>query len=287
MQKPKNRSRRQTGTDPSPPEGSALDLRSIEALVAMLGGAQQNDAADTAQGIMYDAWETGDQRRRIALAKKALKTSPLCADAYVLLAREAARNPDEAIGLYRQGVEAGEKMLGKASFREDVGQFWGILETRPYMRARHGLAQALWDNSHRDEAVTHFQAILDLNPNDNQGIRYVLLDCLLTLGRDHEAAELIERYSEDGSAAWIWSRALLEFRRNGDAAKSRAALSQAMSDNEHVAPLLLGDRTMPRRLPAYVSWGGKDEAVAYVHGAAAGWAAADGALAWLRAHKGR
>lgn len=251
----------------------------------MLGGTQQDDAVDAAQDIMYDAWEASDRRRRIALAKKALKTSPLCADAYVLLAQEAAQNPDEAIDLYRQGVEAGEKVLGKASFQEDVGQFWGLLETRPYMRARRGLAQALWDESHRDEAVMHFQAMLDLNPNDNQGIRYVLLDCLLTLGRDHEAAGLIERYSEDGSAAWSWSRALLEFRRNGNAAKSRAALSQAMSDNEHVAPLLLGDRKMPRRLPAYISWGGKDEAVAYVHGAAAGWAAADGALAWLRAHK--
>ncbi|MEH6950410.1 hypothetical protein V4R08_03525 [Nitrobacter sp. NHB1] len=288
MQKPKNRSKRQTRTAPSSPEGSALDLRSIETLVATFGDAQQDDdAVDTAQNIMYDAWEASDRRRRIALAKKALKTSPLCADAYVLLAQEAAQNPDEAIDLYRQGVEAGEKVLGKAAFREDVGQFWGLLETRPYMRARHGLARALWDKSHRDEAVTHFQAMLDLNPNDNQGIRYVLIDRLLTLGRDHEAAELIERYSEDGSAAWSWSRALLEFRRNGDAAKSRAALSQAMSDNEHVAPLLLGDRKMPRRLPAYISWGGKDEAVAYVHGAAAGWAAADGALAWLRAHKER
>lgn len=279
MRKPKNRSSRRTRTSLSSPEGSALD---IETLVAMFGDAQQDNAVDAAQNIMDDAWEASDRRRRIALAKKALNTSPLCADAYALLAREAASNPDEAIGLYRQGVEAGEKMLGKAAFRKDAGQFWGILETRPYMRARHGLAQALWNNSHRDEAVKHFQAMLDLNPNDNQGIRYELLDCLLTLGNDHEAAELIERYGEDGSAAWSWSRALLEFRRNADTSKSRAALSQAMSDNEHVAPLLLGSRKMPRRLPAYISWGGKDEAVAYVHGAAAGWAAADGAIDWLR-----
>jgi hypothetical protein len=40
------------------------------------------------------------------------------------------------------------------------------------------------------------------NPNDNQGIRYLLLDCLLFLGSLGDAAELISKYDEDGSAAW-------------------------------------------------------------------------------------
>lgn len=95
----------------------------------------------TAAHLMYDAWGASDPKRRIALAKKALGLSPLCADAYVLLAQETASNLDQAIELYRQGVEAGEMALGKAAFRDDVGHFWGLLETRPYMRARHGLAQ--------------------------------------------------------------------------------------------------------------------------------------------------
>lgn len=125
--------------------------------------------------------------------------------------------------------------------------------------------------------------MLRLNPNDNQGIRYLLLDCLLFVGRDDEAAALIKAYDEDGSAAWSWSRALLAFRRGGDYAESRNALSRARHDNKYVAPLLLGDAKMPRRLPDFMSRGGKDQAVAYVHGAAPAWAAAPGALDWLRA----
>src|SRR5690606_3453119 len=43
-----------------------------------------------AQELIYEAWNaTG--RKRIALAKKALKISPDCADAYVLLAEEEAQ----------------------------------------------------------------------------------------------------------------------------------------------------------------------------------------------------
>ena len=102
----------------------------IGSLLDQLGGTQTT-ATEAAQEIIYDAWEAGDRRKRVALAKKALALSPLCADAYVLLAQETARDLDQEIDLYRQGVLTGEKALGKACFREDVGHFWGLLETRP------------------------------------------------------------------------------------------------------------------------------------------------------------
>ena len=261
--------------------GGSIEIRMIESLLDQLGGAQTT-AIEAAQEIIYDAWEAADRRKRVALAKKALALSPLCADAYVLLAQETARDLDQEIDLYRQGVLAGEKALGKACFREEVGHFWGLLETRPYMRARQGLAQKLWDKGSRDEAVAHFKDMLRLNPNDNQGIRYLLIDCLLLLGRDEEAADLTTTYKEDGSAAWIWSRALLAFRSSGDQTEAREMLSWAHNENRHVAPLLLGDKKMPRQLPAYISCGSKDEAVAYVHGAAPAWSATPGAIAWLR-----
>jgi tetratricopeptide (TPR) repeat protein len=147
--------------------------------------------------------------------------------------------------------------------------------------ARQALALALWEKGLPDEAVTHYRDMLRLNPNDNQGIRYLLLDGLLILGRNDDAAALIDRYKEDGMAAWSWSRALLEFRRSGDGPKSRRALSRAKKENPHVVPLLLGKKKMPRRLPAYVGIGDQNEAVAYVHGAAAAWTATPDALAWL------
>jgi tetratricopeptide (TPR) repeat protein len=260
-----------------------LGPQMISSLLTRLDGGLHGTAVEAAQEVIYDAWDASDRKRRIVLAKKALQISPLCADAYVLLAQETARDADQAIEFYRQGVEAGEKALGKAAFRNDVGHFWGLLETRPYMRARQGLAQTLWDKGLRDEAAAHYEDMLRLNPNDNQGIRYLLLDCFFILGRDDEAGKLIKRYKEDGSAAWSWSRALLAFRRSGDRSESRSALSQAVADNAHVAALLLGDKKMPRQLPTYMGMGDKNEAVAYVHGAAATWAATPGALAWIRA----
>jgi len=242
----------------------------------------EGDAIAAAQDIMYDAWDIDDRQERITLARKALKTSPLCSDAYVLLAQETARNVDEAIALYRQGVSAGEKALGEATFRNDVGDFWGLLETRPYMRARHGLALSLWERGLRDEAVTHFRDMLRLNPNDNQGVRYLLLDCLLTLGRDSQAEQLLEQYKDDAGAGWDWSKALLSFRRTGDSVSSREMLMRAIGTNGHVPAYLLGDKAMPQELPDYIGWGDETEAIAYAHGAAEAWTSTPDAMAWLR-----
>src|SRR3990172_1102282 len=136
-----------------------------------------------AQDIMYDAWDTDDRKERIKMAHKALSISRDCADAYVLLAEEDARTVVEAKNLYLKGVEAGRRALGEKIFRKDSGYFWGMVNTRPYMRARAGLLECLWEMGQHDEAITHCREMLSLNPNDNQGIRYTLASYLAILGR--------------------------------------------------------------------------------------------------------
>jgi tetratricopeptide (TPR) repeat protein len=176
-------------------------------------GDREQNADRQAQEIMYDAWEAPDSRKRIALARQALELSPDCADVYVLLAEEAASSLEETLELYRKSVEAGERSIGKKAFEEYAGHFWGFLETRPYMRARVGLAQCLWKTGQREEAVEHYQEMLRLNPNDNQGIRYILASCLLELARDDELVNLLKKYKDDASAAWAYTTALLAFRK--------------------------------------------------------------------------
>lgn len=56
---------------------------------------------------------------------------------------------------------------------------------------RSGLAAALWRLGRHQEAIGHYQAMLKLNPNDNQGIRYVLAGYLLA--RDPRGSVKIPR----------------------------------------------------------------------------------------------
>lgn len=281
----KKKSRGREKKKPALSATPAIDLETLQGLLSQIGHFETDEALDAAQDLVFDAWETSDPRQRLRLAKQALEISPLCADAYLLLA-EAAETPEKAIALYRQAVETGERALGAAAFEEDVGNFWGLIQTRPYMRARHMLAMALWQAGERDEALVHWRDLLRLNPNDNQGVRYVLLQSLLEIGGDDEAGELMERYKGDASAEWAWSKALLTFRRKGDCATSRAALARAVKVNCHVPAYLFSKKRLPKSLPDYVGFGDKNEAVAYVCGAAAAWAATAGALDWAESVAG-
>jgi len=157
--------RTKQGVSNSAPVESLPSLQSMEGLLSDLAGMGRGrrSAVDKAQEIMYDAWKAPTRQRAVALARKALEVSPDCADAYNLLAEETAQSIEEVLDLYRKGVEAGERALGKKAFKEDVGYFWGVLETRPYMRARSGLAQSLWEADQREEAVEHYWALLRLN----------------------------------------------------------------------------------------------------------------------------
>lgn len=252
----------------------------LMSVMRMLDDDDGNEALDLAQEKAFEAMEAPLAEKRIALAREALDLSPLCADAYLVLAEETA-DANDALELYRRAVAVGAEALGEAAFHDDVGSFWGLLQTRPYMRARHDLALALWRLGHRDEAVGHYREMLRLNPHDNQGIRYLLIDALLELGHEAEAGALLKAYKGDGSASWAWSAVLLAFRRTGNSAAANKALAKAVKANRHVPAYLLGDKPLPPTLPSFIGMGDESEAVAYAHDAADAWAAAPGAKDWV------
>jgi tetratricopeptide (TPR) repeat protein len=237
-----------------------------------------------AQDLVYEGVEQDDPELKVKMAQEALAVCPDCADAYVLLA-ENANSPKEQLDMYEQGVIAGRRALGPEPFQNDVGHFWGMLETRPYMRARVGLACSLWTLGRRDEAVEHLQDMLRLNPNDNQGIRHILAEYLLNLDRDEELAQLLDRYGEERSAIWTYTRALLAFRREGDTAESRRLLEEAKKANRHVLDYLSGRKLIPGRQPEYYSPGQESEAVVCAGLLLLAWKSTAGALAWAEGKK--
>jgi tetratricopeptide (TPR) repeat protein len=247
---------------------------------AQFGTRSARELLAQAQSLIFRAWETTNRKWRIVLATKALAISPNCADAYVVLA-EAAVPLKQSLELYRQAVQAGERTLGKRAFREDVGYFWRILETRPYMRARAGLARCLWESNQRNAALEHYRELLRLNPNDNQGIRYILASCLLELDRNEEVARLLDLYPGDVAATWPWTSALLAFRKQGDNPDSRSRLAAALEVNPHIPAFLLGKKQLPRRLPDLVGFGDESEAICYAAENLKVWQASIGALLWL------
>ena len=240
---------------------------------------------ERAQEIVYRAFDAHG-RRRIQLARGAVELSADCADAYVLLAEECT-DLGQARDLYAQGVAAGERTLGPAVFSEEAGHFWHDLRTRPYMRARFGLARCLDDLGQRADAVPHYRELLRLNPGDNQGVRYVFLNALLLVGLDEEAASLLVQFGDEPTALWQYGQALCAFRRLGDSAASRGRLRAALRSNRYVPGYLTGDTEWAGGSPASYAMGSREEAVICTEELGDAWEATPGALDWLVARSPR
>jgi len=254
----------------------------MEGFMSAIGSGRTKDATARAQDVMYDAWEQTSRRARVALAHKALAISPFCADAYVLLAQEEAKSAEAALELYRKGVAAGEHALGREGFKEYSGHFWGFLETRPYMRARAGLAASLKTLGDVDGAINHYRDMLRLNPGDNQGIRYVLAACLMTRGDTEALRKLLKQYDGDCSAHWLYTQALVAFREDKGDKKAEELARRACNANAHVAAVLAGTQVAKPSTNGYVTVGGEDEAADYVGEWSFDWHTTPGATDWLK-----
>ena len=106
------------------------------------------------------------------------------------------------------------------------------------MRAREGLAETLWRLKRYEEAVNHYRELLLLNPEDNQGNRYSLLNLLMQIERNKDALALLDQYRDEWSAVWLYSRALLEFQTHGPSPDPEKTLQDALEENPYVPAYL-------------------------------------------------
>ena len=86
-------------------------------------------------------------------------------------------------------------------FEEHAGHFWGIHETRPYMRARYGLVEALLKfktYAAVKAAHGHLMEMLRLCRGDNMGVRDIVPALFLRLGDDQGCYDFCVWYATTG-----------------------------------------------------------------------------------------
>lgn len=219
------------------------------------------DSRDIAQDILFDAGEASGKKRK-QLIQQALDVHQLSSDAYLLLAEEE-RDTDKRLKLLEKAIGVGEQDLGNDFLKENRGHFWGLIETRPYMRAKATYGIALENSDFTGEAIEAYTELLELNPSDNQGIRYMLLPLYIMEGDFKEAHALIREYDES-TATILFSKALLHFNENGMTKDGLKMLREADKHNPYVIDYLLGRKKIPNKRPEYIGLGDELEAIAYV-----------------------
>lgn len=236
-----------------------------------------------ARDLAYQAMESYDPEEAVRLCAKAIELDPRCVDALVIMAGVFDDLDERAYDLARVVQVAEEDLGGESYLKENKGHFWGLLETRPYMRARSYLAQTLHEAGKTDAAAAEYEALLELNPGDNQGLRYALIGLYLETGNVDGARRLQDEYDE-ASAVFAWS-AVLERLILGDTVGAERSLAGARETNPYFESYLLGKKPMPRVMPDYYGFGDDNEAIMCMDTIGDAWKKHDETMRWLRKHE--
>ncbi len=215
-------------------------------------------------------------RRRLILAKQALAEDPDHVEANILLA-ESTKNAEQAVERFQHAKELGRKQLGPL-MEEAAGEFWMCTETRPYMRACHGLATTLQKAGQTSDAIAEYQEMLRLNPNDNQGVRYELIPLLVAHNRESDAIRLLNDYREE-TAFWSYMKSLVEYRHSGSSSASKKAMRAAFKANRHVVSTLQSAE-LPRFPDSYAQ-GTPEEAIFCIGEMEQAWDETKGYVEWM------
>ncbi len=120
--------------------------------------------------------EEPDAYVRMVLATRALRHDPGCIEAHLEMAAYLDGSDARAAHL-RKAVETGQHLWRPIAESEggDLA-WWAVNATRPYMRAIQAMGVLHAENGDADDARKCFEQLLEMSPNDNQGIRYLVAE---------------------------------------------------------------------------------------------------------------
>lgn len=125
---------------------------------------------------------------------------------------------------------------GKEDFEPDMDVAWLYVPNRPYLRAVFLLGIHYWEQKCFKEAFDEFYRLLQLNPGDHQGVRYLAVSALIALVRLEEAESLISHYEEKhtDNAFYSWFKWLIQRKRSLLSSATQDAFMEAIDKNPYV-----------------------------------------------------
>ncbi len=97
-------------------------------------------------------------------------------------------------------------------FNIEIDQLhWNNLENRPFLRVIHCYGLELMKEQNFEKAIKEFEFILKINPNDNQGVRYLIIDCLFHLNKPDKILALCKLYHNDNSVEFLYGKVLASY----------------------------------------------------------------------------
>jgi hypothetical protein len=121
----------------------------------------------------------------------------------------------------------------------------------------------LWDFALSEAAIETYRYMLELNPNDNQGIRYTYLSWLIIEGHLKDARLVAAQY-DYFPANFTFDTLLLNILENKSEKIIKQWYDKAVEANEFIVPFILKKKKLPGTIPDSYGFGDKGEAAIYM-----------------------
>lgn len=191
-----------------------------------------NDDVETADDYLDLAESADTKKEALKYAKKAAELEPDNLDAAAMVIELSCTSSEKLSEKYKNLIDETEDKLKEQGYFEDdnIGEFWLIFETRPYMRLLEKYASHFVECGQMRLAISVYEKMLELCTNDNLGVRYTLMHLYIYLEDEQSALKLYEKYPEE-STQFLLPLSILYYKL-GDLRKSNQYLKKLIEVNE-------------------------------------------------------
>ena len=176
----------------------------------------KNTEPETADDYLELAERALSKKKCVEYLHKALELEPENVDVQLqLIGHTLEGKSDEQLPALQKLMDAAAKQLEQEGcFKEDVGAFWDVLETRPYMRVCYACFETLISCGMMRKAIDEGQRLLELCENDNLGVRYQLMHLYAYMEDEMHALALHKRFDAYEETQMLLPLAVLYYKLN-------------------------------------------------------------------------
>lgn len=199
----------------------------------------ENTTLDDAYELLAKAENAKSKTQAIKYAKEAYDMCHDCFDA-LLFQVQLENNPLKRWKLLNEGLEFERNRLENEGYfkKDNIGHFYGIYETRPYIRGLFAKADYLILDGKVKQARNVCKEILRLNENDNMGARYLLMAIYAFFEEENEMLKLYKKYPEE-DLEMLFPLFVLYYKQENDK-KAKEYLDRINKANPHFIKFFKG-----------------------------------------------
>ena len=223
----------------------------------------ENTPLDDAYELLEKAEQAKSKKQAIKYAKEAYDTCPDCFDAIIFQAN-LEDDPIKRMKILDDGLEYEKERLEEENYfeKDNIGDFYGIFENRPYIRGMYFKAMYLLEDGKVKKALDVCKEILRLNEHDNTGARYLLMAIYAYLEDEKNLVNLFKQYNEE-SLETLFPLFVLYYKQENDG-KAKEYLNKINKANPNFIKLFKGTMTQTDNAPSgYYSKGNSSEVLMY------------------------